>query len=383
MRKLLLPAMAYMVGILMTQPLMAQEFRVKKDAAGTYNRTWTWKLEKSADTENLLLATKQTATVNYSVVASATSRQTWTVTGNFHATNLTGFDIVITKIVDRLNDGTVATVTCLAEGFCNDPLQSGWTRSYSYVATGTGTKPESNTVSFYTRDARGAEIFLGSATELITWTAGSEIDECINVSDLYEGVPSTLGSVCANDTTRTQKFTYSKIVGPYDLCSSNDSKCNVAAFLTNDTGTIGGDSWCVNINTAPCQSGCTLTPGYWKTHSKYGPAPYDSRWAQIGEDAAFYLSGDTWYSVLWTTPAGGNAYYILAHAYIAAKLNLLTATAPGSVNTAMIAADNFFKTYTPSSTFSKAVRNAALQNATTLDNYNNGLNGPGHCSETK
>ena len=39
----------------------------------------------------------------------------------------------------------------------------------------------------------------------------------------------------------------------------------------------------------PPGPGCTLTQGYWKTHSKYGPAPYDSTWALIGEDTGVLL----------------------------------------------------------------------------------------------
>ena len=52
----------------------------------------------------------------------------------------------------------------------------------------------------------------------------------------------------------------------------------------------------------PCDGdkGCTLTPGYWKTHSKYGPAPYDATWALYGEDNIFFLSGLSNYEVLWT-----------------------------------------------------------------------------------
>ena len=73
---------------------------------------------------------------------------------------------------------------------------------------------------------------------------------------------------------------------------------------------------------APPKPGCTLTQGYWKTHSKYGPAPYDATWALIGEDTTFFSSGKTWHQAIDTSSAGGNAYYILAHQYIAAKLNL-------------------------------------------------------------
>jgi hypothetical protein len=132
-----------------------------------------------------------------------------------------------------------------------------------------------------------------------------------------------------------------------------------------------------------CGGGCTLTPGYWKTHSKYGPAPYDDLWAFIGEDTPFFLTGQSWYQVLWTSPKGGNAYYILAHHYIAATLNILHgASSTEQVNEALAwAGENFFNTYTPSSKLSTKVRQQALGYADLLDQYNNGYVGPGHCSE--
>ena len=132
----------------------------------------------------------------------------------------------------------------------------------------------------------------------------------------------------------------------------------------------------------PCAGGCTLTPGYWKTHSRYGPAPYDETWALIGEDTLFFLSGQSWYQVLWTPPAGGNAYYILAQQYIAAKLNILNgAASTPAVDSAIAWATNFFNTYEPSSSLSRTVRNQAIPTASLLDRYNNGYIGPGHCSE--
>jgi hypothetical protein len=130
----------------------------------------------------------------------------------------------------------------------------------------------------------------------------------------------------------------------------------------------------------PCP-GCTLTQGYWKTHSSYGPAPYDDAWALIGEDTTFFLSGKSYYQVLWTPPAG-KAYYVLAHQYIAAKLNILNgASSTPSVDAAIAWAESFFNTYTPSSALSRSMRNQVLSYATTLDQYNNGYLGPGHCSE--
>ena len=132
--------------------------------------------------------------------------------------------------------------------------------------------------------------------------------------------------------------------------------------------------------------GCTLTPGYWKTHSSYGPAPYDATWAQIGEDTPFFTSGQSYYEVLWTEPEGGNAYYILAHAYIAAGLNQLNGADFAAAQTTFEQATILFETYTPDEVAAmkktdKAMRAHFISLAETLDNYNNGLIGPGHCAE--
>src|ERR671911_475978 len=66
-----------------------------------------------------------------------------------------------------------------------------------------------------------------------------------------------------------------------------------------------------------------------------------------GADTVFFLSGASWYQVFWTAPAG-NAYYNLAHQYMAARLNVLDgASAPSSVTDAIASATTLFQTYTP------------------------------------
>jgi len=84
--------------------------------------------------------------------------------------------------------------------------------------------------------------------------------------------------------------------------------------------------WPINVH-VPCEEGCTLTQGYWKTHAGIRPAraPYDDTWNLIGAQGAntlFYLSGISYYDVL-REPPRGNVYYILARQFIAARLNTL------------------------------------------------------------
>lgn len=82
--------------------------------------------------------------------------------------------------------------------------------------------------------------------------------------------------------------------------------------------------------------GLHSNPGYWKTHSEYGPAPYDATWSQLGSGAntPFFLSGQTYYEILWNGSVGGNAYYILAQAYIGAEMNFLNGADPTAAQTA-------------------------------------------------
>lgn len=189
------------------------------------------------------------------------------------------------------------------------------------------------------------------------------INDTIHVDDTngYSWMFSASGSV-----SYTRTFTCDR-----------DAGTHVNTATIRETGQ--SDSASVTVTCTP-RGGCTLTQGYWKTHSKYGPAPYNQTWAQIGEDTPFFNSGQSWYQVLWTPPSGGNAYYILAHQYIAARLNILNgAASTPEVDAALAWAEGFFNTYTPSSSLSRAVRAQAIFYADLLDRYNNGYIGPGHC----
>ncbi|MEX1018964.1 MAG: hypothetical protein WDZ49_04860 [Litorilinea sp.] len=103
---------------------------------------------------------------------------------------------------------------------------------------------------------------------------------------------------------------------------------------------------------------CPHGQGYWRTHSSYGPAPYDATWAEIGEDTEFYTSGQSYHAVLWTPPAG-NAYYILAAKVIAAELNLLVTGAEPSA--AYTAAVELLATYGPDTPELHAPSDVALR----------------------
>ena len=60
----------------------------------------------------------------------------------------------------------------------------------------------------------------------------------------------------------------------------------------------------------------------------------------------FFLSGQSYYEVLWTPPAG-NVYYNLAHQYIAADLNRLNGANFSAAQAAFDAATTLFGENTP------------------------------------
>lgn len=122
--------------------------------------------------------------------------------------------------------------------------------------------------------------------------------------------------------------------------------------------------------------GCVRTQGYW------GNKP-DVVWPKgYARDAAFFGSGLTWQQVL-DSPVRGDAYFILAHQYIAAVLNTAAgASAPNSVRSVIVAAGAWFAAATPGTCVKGACQ---LQRAWAgiLDEYNNGdyPGGPQHCDE--
>ncbi len=115
---------------------------------------------------------------------------------------------------------------------------------------------------------------------------------------------------------------------------------------------------------------CTLSKGFWKNHPLLWPAPY-------APDRPFFSSGLTWYETLWTPPRGENAYFVLAHQYMAAQLNLARGVeAPTEVPHALAEAEAWLAGAMPYPARHDPV---ALELAATLERFNDGEIGPGAC----
>jgi hypothetical protein len=367
--------------------------QVSKDARTSLTRTWDWTIAKSADQTDVLLTPGQQFLVNYQVsLGTASTDSDWTARGTITVVNPNPLRGAILQSVADLAGTITGTVNCSVSfpyllapgGTLSCPYTASLPSAASRTNTGTATLQNFSYAPDGTGTPGATANFSGTAMIDFSGATVSKIDECVDVEDNLQG---TLGTVCENAAPGT--FQYSRYVGPFTSpgqCGAQEVK-NTASFIAGDTGANNESSWTVHAMVA-CSQGCTLTPGYWKTHSRKGPAPYDDTWLQLGpaqEATPFFLSGKTYYQALWTAPAG-NAYYILAHAYAATTLNGLNgASMPPEVLSGWNEATTLFQTWTPAQLGaqkgSQQPRKRFLELAGLLDMYNNGLLGPGHCSE--
>jgi hypothetical protein len=388
---------------------------VTKDVATSLTRKYYWKIEKSADhgdgdpagnnVEKVVLALGQQHDINYTVTVGLDTTghppngyedSAWAISGNIAVHNPAPIAATINSVSDAVSNIGAATVNCPVTFPYS--LAAGGTLNCTYSLAAPNADTQANTATATLQNTpSGTTDFSGSAAVDFAKATIDKIDECITVSDDKgnAGNPVELGTVCVGEAL-PKEFTYTLTVGPYDEGNcGNPVIDNTASFVTNDTQTTGSATWrlIVTVTGCPLTTGCTLTPGYWKTHSSYGPAPYDDNWALLlpsGPDSPFFKSSQTYYQVLWTNPAGGNAYYILAHAYIAAQLNSLNgASVPTAVQDAFDDATALFEAWTPAQILALKGKNATslraqfIGYAAILDQYNNGLaeGGPPHCSE--
>jgi hypothetical protein len=204
----------------------------------------------------------------------------------------------------------------------------------------------------------------------------TEIDESVTVTDSLVG---PLGP--AEATSAPTHFEYDAVVGPFACGVTNVD--NSATFVTGDTATSDTAIWRLAV-TVECDTECTHGSGYWKTHSEHGPASYDPAWGLLldGADTEFVGSGNSWYEVFQSAPKGGNAWYQLAHSYMAARLNELGGAAvPSEVAAALADAELLLTRYASDQAIPKksSDRDLALQLAGALSDYNTGETGPGSC----
>jgi len=381
---------------------------VSKTAFTSFTRTWNWTVNKVANPTSLILQAGECFNVNYSINASATYVDSdFNVHGTITVRNPAPIPAMINNVTDLITcNGLGAPI----EGvLINNPpsfplvIPAGDSVTFDYSASIPSNAACTNTATAILQNYQynfddedgvvanpiGTSEFSGSVMFSFSNANITEVNKCAIVHDSNINGPQNV-QVCAPNSYSTQYI--SSICG--DCENANRTEVNVVTLSSaqNQSIVLATASASVNVTTA-CVHGCTLTQGYWKTHSVHGPARFpNDTWyllpqvnnQSLGPETPFFLSGQTWYQVFLTNPAG-NPYYVLAHQYMAAVLNKLAGADSTAADACLAFAVTFFNKYTPAQAnalrSTNADRKQALNCAVTLDKYNNGIIGPGHCSE--
>jgi hypothetical protein len=118
--------------------------------------------------------------------------------------------------------------------------------------------------------------------------------------------------------------------------------------------------------------GCTYTQGWYKNPKHVWPA---------GDWTNFDNTGVSYAGIL-ATPPKGNVYYILAHQYIAATLNVAGGASDDDIADELSDAADYFAAASPASPLPAGwTKEMVTDLATALDEFNNGITGPGHCDD--
>ncbi len=355
------------------------EVTVEKTASTSFKRDHAWTIQKSAAETSVTLSLGQQYLLGFTVtVSSSATDSDWRVGGTITVTNPDpGYPATLSSITDNMTGIGNVAVDC-GEGV-TFPLTLAPNGGSIVCEYATGVPNADARVNTATATASStSKVGGGSDSVDVTFAsdpgAGNTTDGCVDVTDLHQG---SLGQVCAADGSKTFSYT---VPLEFEVCGPS-TLTNTASFTSTSSSETGSSTVTVDID-VPCVGGCTLTQGYWKTHSINGPAKYDPTW-NGQEDDAFFSSGQTWYEVFWTAPQG-NVYYVLAHQYLAAILNLQNgASSTAAVDAALADAQAKLSSTTPAQakTLKTAAKQAWTTLAFTLDQYNNGITGPGHCSE--
>ena len=127
------------------------------------------------------------------------------------------------------------------------------------------------------------------------------------------------------------------------------------------------------MQTAPPTRNCTFTQGFWKNHPENWPV------SSLTLGTVVYTKAEL--LAILDEPAQGNGLIILAHQLIAAKLNIAYGADPTAAAAAIAAADaQIGALVCPPGGSGFLSPGSVNAKSKTLDDYNNGIIGPGHCA---
>jgi hypothetical protein len=352
-------------------------------------RTYNWTITKVAHNSSITLTPGGTYQEEYTVTVTNTgyTDSNWQVSDGIHYSSDTPF--TPTGTFASATQGAVTT-----QGTTGDPTDKSGTCSPLFN-TQTTDLYCAYSVSLPSADpgyvTAGVNFSDGSSTSTTTAfdftnpTYVNPVNYCVLVSDTLEG---PLGTVCANQHSVTFDYLYT-ITAPTQ-CGT--SVVNNTASLNDSLVHPSSASAGVHVN-VPCVGGCTLTIGYWKNHAGFGPqadvvTPLLPQWLGTSGGAKSLDVTTAGFAVQLLSFYGSNNVFSASNGInklyaqlLAAKLNIANGADGSAISSTIAAADAFLASNNSTSwaSLTKAQQQAVNSWMSALDNYNNGLTGPGHC----
>jgi len=144
------------------------------------------------------------------------------------------------------------------------------------------------------------------------------------------------------------------------------------AFGLDENGNAASDLSVTVSGTTTSSTNCTYTQGYWKNHEELWPV------TSLTLGSVSYTAAEL--DAILGQPVTGNGLVSLAPQLIAAKLNIANGADASAASAAITAADALIGGLVVPPSGAGYLAPASTSSLTqTLDNYNNGVIGPGHC----
>jgi len=383
-----------------------------KTATGYWVRRieYNWDLQKSASPSSLTLGQGNSGTVGYTLNATRTAgapTDVYGVRGQICVTNGGGVTTQNLRIVDqvqyKVGSGQFQDLTGATQTLTPAQLAPGQSACYDYdisftpVANAIYRNVAHVTITNHSGWLPGGHNCPGPA--VCPFGPDPKADFALPASatttyidaeaDLSDALACPAGLTCSPTThswhlTGPATLTYNvQLTNVSAPCNTHLPVVNTATLREGDTGQTHTASATVDVYTGPCAQGCTLTIGYWKNHARAIPQ-YLPIWLGNagGAQSVQVTSAAQAVALLNMSGDASNGINKLYAQELAAKLNIASGADGSAVAGTISAADSFLATHNSASWngLTPAEQQQVLTWMTTLDNYNNGLIGPGHCN---
>jgi hypothetical protein len=382
------------------------QLEVTKTADSFWERRteYDWTIEKAADPISLDICSGASGMITYTLTATrtlASESEVFGVQGEICISNTGTASTEEMSVVDEIwsktgEDPWELYLSVDIDVSANPVLDPGESHCYPYEIAFTpipGARYK-NIVYVYDIDFRASSNVIHF--ELPAMPISTEYDAEADVTDVqycpdgFSCTPSDPGPWHLYDS---EIISFTKdVYNESTMCDTYYYLDNDATLEEMDSGETHTASARVTIYTCPCDTGCSLTIGYWKTHAGFHGNNAD----RVSEHLPIWLGNAGGAASVQVTTAAqavevlsmnlGHPSNGITRVYaqlLGVKLNIARGADDSAIAGTIADADEFLSMhdYNDWRGLTRPVKQMVRDWATTFDDYNNGRIGPGHCDD--